>query len=306
MLSSQSRKVRKNEMVELQEIWMRFRGVILSMRWNDVLDIALVSFLIYKVIQLIRSTRAAQLFKGVIIILLIYGFVRLTKLEMMQMLFDSVVLQVGIFSVIVIFQQEIRRAIEQIGKSSISSFRFFGLTADSEEYMLRTQETIGAVTDACQTLRNLKMGALMVFENKDSLEDVIRSGTIVDGRPSPELIGNIFFNKAPLHDGAMIIRSNKVYAAGCILPLTQNTEISSELGTRHRAAIGLSECSDAIVVVVSEETGNISIARNGSLTRNYTKDTLRAALEGMLITTEETAERRRFPKTARKKEMHHE
>lgn len=235
-------------------------------------------------------------------IILLYGIVRVTNMEMMQILFDSVVLQVGIVAIVVVFQPEIRRAIEQIGKTSIGKFHIFGVSNSSEAERAQTEETIAAVSGACQILRNMKMGALMVFENRDVLTDVIKSGTVIEAKPSMELIGNIFFNKAPLHDGAMIIRNNQVYAAGCILPLTQNTDISSELGTRHRAAIGLSECSDATVVVVSEETGNISIARNGRLTRNYTKDTLRAELEKILIRTEPELERRIFPRPNRKKE----
>lgn len=288
-------------MEAIQEIWLRFLGVLFGMHWNNVLDIALVSFIIYKAVQLLRNTRALQLIKGVAIILVLYGIVRLANLEMMQMLFDGVVLQVGIFALIVLFQQEIRRMIEQIGKSSIGNFHFLGITASDEEYQERTKETICAVAEACMILRGMKMGALMVFEGKDSLTDVIRTGTIIDAAPSKELIGNVFFNKAPLHDGAMILRGNKVYAAGCILPLTQNTDISSELGTRHRAAIGVSEGSDAIVVVVSEETGNISIAQNGHLTRNYTKDTLRSALETLLLSGETTNERKFFSKPSRKK-----
>lgn len=277
-------------MTAILDVWLRFRDVLAGIQWNDVLDIAVVSYLIYKIFELVRSTRAIQLIKGVFMLLLIYVGVRLCKMEMMLMFFDGVVLQVGIFAIVVIFQQEIRRIIEQLGRSSITSLRFLGLSESAEEQEKNTRATIQAVADACQLLRNMKMGALMVFERQDSLGEVIHSGTVVDAAPSMELIGNIFFNKAPLHDGAMIIRDNKVYAAGCILPLTQNHDISSELGTRHRAAIGVSESSDAVVVVVSEETGNISIARNGRLTRNYTKETLRTDLESMLLEESHTAE----------------
>ncbi|MBQ9081963.1 MAG: diadenylate cyclase CdaA [Clostridia bacterium] len=292
-------------MTPIMEIWLQFREILLGIRLNDVLDILVVSYLIYKVVELVRSTRAIQLFKGVFVILLIYIVVRLTKMEMMQMFFDSIVLQVGVFAIIVIFQQEIRRIIEQLGRSSIKDIKLLGMVESEEEQRKNARKTIRAVAEACQLLRNMKMGALMVFERKDNLSEVMRSGTIVDGTPTMELIGNIFFNKAPLHDGAMIIRDNKIHAAGCILPLTQNIHISSELGTRHRAAIGVSEASDAVVVVVSEETGNISIARNGRLTRNYTKDTLLTALEGMLLEENRTndTQRKLFP---RKKGKQHE
>ncbi len=292
-------------MTPIMELWLQFREILLGIQFNDILDIAVVSYLIYKIVELVRSTRAIQLFKGVFVILLVYIVVRLTKMEMMQMFFDGVVLQVGVFALIVIFQQEIRRVIEQLGRSSIKDLKLLGIAESEEEQRKNTRNTIQAVAEACQLLRNMKMGALMVFERKDNLSEVMRSGTIVDGAPTMELIGNIFFNKAPLHDGAMIIRDNKIHAAGCILPLTQNIHISSELGTRHRAAIGVSEASDAVVVVVSEETGNISIARNGRLTRNYTKDTLLTALEGMLLEEKRTNDipRRLFP---RKKVKQHE
>ena len=184
---------------------MRFQSILLSMKWNNVLDIALVSYLIFKAVVLIRNTRAVQLLKGILMILLLYGVVRAARMEMMQMLFDSVVFQVGIVAIVVIFQPEIRRAIEQIGKTSISKFHVFGVPGNSELQRAQTEETIAAVSDACQILRNMKMGALMVFENRDVLTDIIKSGTIIEAKPSMELIGNIFFNKAPLHDGAMMV-----------------------------------------------------------------------------------------------------
>ena len=289
------------EMEVLLDLWMQFKGLISTIEWNDILDMALVSFLIYKLVQLIRDTRAAQLVKGVLVLIVIYGLVRATKLEMMRTLFDSVVLQVGVVAVIVLFQQEIRRALEQIGRSKLSDLKILGIGA--EESDLQIIDTIRAVANGCQQLRNLRMGALIVFERDVNLSEIIKSGTVINAEPSTELIGNIFFNKAPLHDGAVVIRGNRVYAAGCILPLTQNTDISSELGTRHRAAIGLSEATDAVVVVVSEETGNISLAHKGRLTRNYTKETLIAALEQLLVEEQpkKGGEKKLFSKPSRRK-----
>ena len=292
-------------MEALQDLWMQFIAVLSTLRWNDVLDIAMISFIIYKAIQLIRDTRAAQLVKGTLVVAILYGVVRLTQLEMMQILFDSLVLQVGIFSVIVLFQNEIRHALEQIGRSKLSNLKILGINSGTENEAVSTTLAIRAVANACQQLRNLRMGALIVFERDTSLGEIVRSGIIVNAELSAELIGNVFFNKAPLHDGAAIIRGNRLYAAGCILPLTQNTAISSELGTRHRAAIGMSEASDAVVVVVSEETGNISIARGGRLTRNYTKETLISALESLLITdigAGKSSEKRLFSKSPKKKD----
>lgn len=281
---------------------MQFIAVLSTLRWNDVLDIAMISFILYKLIQLVRDTRAAQLVKGILIIAILYVVVRLARLEMTLLLFDNIVLQVGIFSVIVLFQNEIRHALEQIGRSKLSNFKILGISSGTENETVATTLTIRAVANACQQLRNQRMGALIVFEQTTGLGEIVRSGTIMNAEPSAELIGNVFFNKAPLHDGAAVFRGNRLYAAGCILPLTQNTEISSELGTRHRAALGMSESSDAIVVVVSEETGNISIAHKGRLTRNYTKETLISALEGLLIADDSEKEKSLFSKVAKKKE----
>ena len=281
---------------------MQFIAVLSTLRWNDVLDIAMISFILYKLIQLVRDTRAAQLVKGILIIAILYVVVRLARLEMTLLLFDNIVLQVGIFSVIVLFQNEIRHALEQIGRSKLSNFKILGISSGTENETVATTLTIRAVANACQQLRNQRMGALIVFEQTTGLGEIVRSGTIMNAEPSAELIGHVFFNKAPLHDGAAVFRGNRLYAAGCILPLTQNTEISSELGTRHRAALGMSESSDAIVVVVSEETGNISIAHKGRLTRNYTKETLISALEGLLIADDSEKEKSLFSKVAKKKE----
>lgn len=270
----------------IQDIWLQFIGLMKTFQIQDCIDILLVAFLIYKLIQLIRDTRAAQLVKGILIVVVIYGLVLLFDLKMMTNLFLNF-LPVALYAMVVIFQPELRRALEQLGRSKIGNFKLLNINLRGEDDpLLKNQRAIKAVADACQMLRNMKMGALIVFERESNLGEIIKTGTAINADPSAELIGNVFFNKAPLHDGAMIIRDFKICAAGCILPLTQNARISSELGTRHRAAIGMSEVSDAVVVVVSEETGNISVARNGMLTRNYTKDTLRNTLEHLLLPQE--------------------
>ena len=194
-----------------------------------------------------------------------------------------------------------RRALDQMGRSNLG--RNLGLLSAKEEEALEAQKKkcITAVSDAAASLQKSRTGALMVFERQTKLGDIIDTGTVVDAIPSPPIIGNIFFNKAPLHDGAMVIRDGMVYAAGCILPLTKSDNVSIDLGTRHRAAIGMSENSDAVVVVVSEETGQISIACNGVLTRNYTRDTLKAALEGFLLKEEPEHPQRRIPSIRRGK-----
>ena len=188
-------------------------------------------------------------------------------------------------AIIVLFQPEIRRALEQIGRKGIGTKywtlgNFSKNTAESEQ---RYRNCIQATVEAAEQLQRLKMGALIVFEMQTKLGDIIDTGTVLNAAPSAQLIENIFFNKAALHDGAMVIRDGMVYAAGCILPLTKSDAVSVSLGTRHRAAIGMSEHSDAIVVVVSEETGQISLARRGVLARNFTKETLKSELEKLVL-----------------------
>lgn len=274
----------------VEKIWLQFVGLLWTFELSDLLDILMVSYIIYKVIQLIRDTRAAQLFKGLAILLLVYGVVKLFNLRMMDYFLINL-FQVGVFALIVLFQPELRKALEQLGRSKMPNLGILG-SKTSEELSTQVQSCIKPVVEGCMILRNMKMGALIVFERTTKLGEIINTGTVVNAQPTPELIGNIFFNKAPLHDGAMIIRDGKVYAAGCILPLTQNANVSSELGTRHRAALGMSEASDAIIVIVSEETGNMSVAQNGRLTRNYTKDTLQATLANALLPEEKEREKK--------------
>ena len=195
---------------------------------------------------------------------------------MLSTILDSV-FQFGVIALIVVFQPELRRALEQIGRSKLGDYWSFP-SKDSEEYIKAQKDAIKVVSDAAAGFKQSKTGALMVFERKTKLGDIIDTGTVVNAKPSVAIIGNIFYNKAPLHDGAMILRDGMVYAAGCILPLTRNENVSIDLGTRHRAAMGMSENSDAAIVVVSEETGTISLAMNGKITRDYERDRLKTVL----------------------------
>lgn len=252
----------------------------------DVLDVLLVAFVIYSAIKLIRETRAIQLAKGFVLLVFIYAVVYLLHMQvstyMFSMIFSNILLVL-----VIIFSPEIRHALESVGRSSVSNFNFFGFK-NSED--LRKQEEqikmINAVTKACADMSDKKIGALMVFEKESILGEIIQTGTTVDAEVSAELIGNIFYPKAPLHDGAAVIRKSRVAAAGCILPLTQNNNVSSELGTRHRAAIGMSEQTDALVVVVSEETGGISVAQKGTLRRNLSSGDLRELLMQNFVKSE--------------------
>ena len=264
-------------------IFNAFLGVMKTFGVTDVLDVTIVAFIIYSLIKLIRETRAEQLVKGILILLLGYVLAYQLHLRMLTTCLDNF-FQFGVLALLVVFQPELRSALEQIGRSEIKGHLILGAYIKDEEKHIETvRQTIDAVVVAAQNFHESKTGALIVFERKTKLLDIMDTGTLIKAKASPALIGNIFYNKAPLHDGAMIIRDGVIYAAGCILPLTKNESVDINLGTRHRAAMGMSENSDALVLVVSEETGSISIAMGGILTRNYTSKTLREELERILL-----------------------
>ena len=282
--------------------WHVFLQMLHQFRLSDALDIILVSFIIYSAIKLVRETRAGQLVKGIVILLILWGLSKLLGLVMMETLMVYL-FQYALILLMIVFQPEIRRALEQIGRSG-SGKKGWLSGGVSDETLRRTRRAINAVVDAAALMSKQKTGALMVFEMKTKLGDIIDTGTIVNAIPSAPIICNVFFNKAPLHDGAMILRDGMVYAAGCILPLTKSDRVAIELGTRHRAAIGMSENSDAVIIVVSEETGQISVVINGVITRNYTRETLRSELESRLLSgSDEQGEKKpsRFPSFGRGK-----
>ena len=256
--------------------------------FKDAVDVLIVTVLLYSAIKLVRETRAGQLVKGIILLIVLFVISSQIDLLMLNAIL-RMFLQSGIVIVVILFQPEIRKALEQVGHSKVAQSLVSAVAVKDREDKTKTRKAIEGVVDATQILQQLRMGALIVFERQTKLGEIVATGTVVEASPSSQLIANIFFNKAPLHDGAMIIREGQVYAAGCILPLTSNENVSAELGTRHRAALGISENSDAMVVVVSEETGQISIAMEGKLTRNYNRVTLREVLEKTLIGVPEEA-----------------
>ncbi len=270
----------------LNSLYNSIVAVLMVFKATDVLDILIVSFIIYSLIKIMRETRAEQLVKGIVILLVAFALSSIFNLKMLNSLFTSF-FQFSVLAVLIVFQPELRSALEHIGRSKIGKY-WNGISSSNieEGYLKQVRKCINSVVEVVNNFQKSKTGALIVFEKQTKLGEIIDTGTIIDAEPSVQMIGNIFFNKAPLHDGAMIIRDGKVHAAGCILPLTKNNDISADLGTRHRAALGISENSDAIVVVVSEETGTISIAKNGIFTRNYTRETLSTALEAELIPAE--------------------
>lgn len=277
----------------ISSLWSQFLSLLSSFNISSALDVLLVSFIIFSGIKLIRETRAEQLVKGIILLLGIWIVANIFSMNMMKTIL-SYFFNFSVIALLIIFQPEIRRALEQMGRNNFGK-KLGLLNKEEENKKEKKQRCISAVVDSAAYLQEQKTGALMVIERETKLGDIINTGTVVEALPSQQLICNIFFNKAPLHDGAMVLRDGMVYAAGCILPLTKSNKVSTELGTRHRAAIGMSENSDAVIVIVSEETGQISIALNGVLTRNYTRETLQNALEEYLNSAGEQKAQKKIP-----------
>ncbi|MFR3919106.1 MULTISPECIES: diadenylate cyclase CdaA [Hominenteromicrobium] len=273
--------------------WEWMVSIAMNFQFKDAVDIIIVAFLIYGVVKLVRETRAGQLVKGLFLLVVLFIISSYFNLVMVSRVL-AYFFQFAFVAILIVFQPEIRKALEQVGRNNVGQSIAAVVTGRDRSYdRAQIRKAINAVVDGVGILQQLKMGALIVFERKTKLGDIIETGTQINCEPSGQIVGNIFFNKAPLHDGAMIIRDGMIHAAGCILPLTKNTSVSAELGTRHRAALGVSEESDAVVVVVSEETGQISVAVNGVLARRFTRDTLRDVLEGYLIPQEEASTVRR-------------
>ena len=273
--------------------WEWMVSIAMNFQFKAAVDIIIVAFLIYGVVKLVRETRAGQLVKGLFLLVILFIISSYFNLVMVSRVL-AYFFQFAFVAILIVFQPEIRKALEQVGRNNVGQSIAAVVTGRDRSYdRAQIRKAINAVVDGVGILQQLKMGALIVFERKTKLGDIIETGTQINCEPSGQIVGNIFFNKAPLHDGAMIIRDGMIHAAGCILPLTKNTSVSAELGTRHRAALGVSEESDAVVVVVSEETGQISVAVNGVLARRFTRDTLRDVLEGYLIPQEEASTVRR-------------
>ncbi len=255
---------------------------------TDIIDILCITIVIYGILKLVKETRAEQLLKGVLILVVVYFAAYIFDLKMLSALLNNF-FEFGVIILFIIFQPEIRRALEQIGRSKFAKgFKIGNQNKDSILNENQIKSTINDVCDVAVIFQRSKTGAIIVFECTTKLGDIIDTGTIINAQSSVAVLGNIFFNKAPLHDGAVIIRQGKIYAAGCILPLTKNEEIDINLGTRHRAAIGMSEVSDAVIVIVSEETGNISIAYKGRITRDYTREELQAKLEEIVLSSDKS------------------
>lgn len=236
-----------------------FENIISSIGINDVFDILIVAFLFYKLLGFIRETRAEQLAKGLLMLVIAALLSRVFNLYTLQWILSALV-NVGLVAIVVIFQPELRRLLENLGRN-----RFF---SNFDAINLATAKKISVeMKEAVLSMAKSKTGALIVIERETSLTDIAETGTLINARISREMIMNVFYEGSPLHDGALIVRGDELYAAGCVLPLTGNNKLSKELGTRHRAGIGITENSDALVLIVSEETGVISKAESGKLER---------------------------------------
>ncbi len=243
---------------------------------QDAVDIALVTFLAYKLIKIINKSNAGQVIKGIILLIVAMQVAQLLELRVISYLFVNT-MQLGLLALVIVFQPELRKALQRVGRSRFTQF------IDREETNVIMEKAIVQTVEACTAMSWARDGALIVFQRSIMLDDIVKTGTILDGEPSSEFIKNIFYPKAPLHDGAVVIQKGRVSAAGCVLPLSENTNLSKELGTRHRAGVGMSENSDAVVVIVSEETGSISVAIGGMLKRHLAPETLEKLLRNELL-----------------------
>lgn len=251
---------------------------IASIGFFDILDIVIVSVIFYYTYRFVRDRRAGKLALGILLIILALFISNIFGMQALSFLIENIV-QVGMIGVIILFQSELRTFLEKMGGQSILQIN----KKKDKKYFSQTVKCIDAVVEAVTDFSAEKTGALIIFERSTKLGDVIKTGTVIDAEAGAYMIKNIFFNKAPMHDGALIIRNNRLYSAGCFLPLSMNPEIVKDLGTRHRAGIGMSENSDAVVVIVSEETGTISLAVDGRMTRDYDSITLKRELVKLLF-----------------------
>ncbi|RSL29297.1 TIGR00159 family protein [Salibacterium salarium] len=248
---------------------------------RTVVDIALVAYVVYKLITVIRGTRAVQLLKGITVILVVWFLSSFFGLRTLQWIMSQAVTY-GLLAIIIIFQPELRRALEQLGRG-----RIFGRSATPEEE--NDAKTIEAIMKSVKYMAKRRIGALLSIENETGMNDYVETGIPMNATVTSELLINTFIPNTPLHDGAVIMRRNEISAAACYLPLSENPFISKELGTRHRAALGISEVTDCLTIAVSEETGGISVTKNGDLHRDLDEDTLRAMLEKQLISDAKTS-----------------
>ena len=268
-------------MEQIVQVLQNAKSYIKLVGISDFVDIAIMAYVIYRVLLLIRRSRSGQVAKAIVIIIAVLGIATAFNLNMISFILSRAV-ELGLIALLIIFQPELRRLLEQVGSGKLSGV--FAREQAPEEMENAIIQTVAAYA----TFSKDKVGALMVFERKTLLDDVLKTGTTIDATTSAELLKNLFWNKAPMHDGAVIVRGGRVAGAGCMLPLSTNVNLSRDLGMRHRAGIGISENSDAVVAIVSEETGSISVAVGGMLKRHLAPETLERLLRKELLPEETT------------------
>lgn len=261
-----------------------FTAMLPTIKFMDIVDILVVAFLIYKIIIMIQTTSSARIAKSILLILFLTIATQLLNMHLLNYLLDKI-LEVGLIALVVVFQPELRRMLEKLGGKRFREILFV------KEEVRNIDRVISQTVSACETMSKERTGVLLVFERTMPLSEYMKTGTPIDAQVTSELLRNLFFTKASLHDGAVIIRNDRIAAAGCVLPLSEDRNISSDLGTRHRAGIGMSEVSDAVVVIVSEETGTISVAVGGMLKRHLAPQTLEKLLLNELAPSEEKKEK---------------
>lgn len=261
---------------------------------SDTLDILIISFVFYQLLQFARKSRAGQLVKGILLILVFYGLAVMLNLKTVTWALNNVI-TIGFMAAVVIFQPELRRTLERMGQSTMWANLMLGNRRSDPSLRGAWQSAVVAICDAAEQLSDTHTGALMVLERNNNLDEIIRTGTPMHADVIPEMLGTIFYEGTPLHDGAVVIRDGVIVAAGCVLPLSNNLEMGKDMGTRHRAGLGMSENSDAIVVIVSEETGIISMAKNGVLIRRLDRQNLFNLLQEEIVPPEEAEAEKASP-----------
>ena len=270
-------------MESVQESFQELVLQITNMQWSDYLDIIVVAYLLYRLLPMLWTSSTMRVFRTVISVVVLAWLTGILELYTLNFVLEQVI-QVGLIAVLVLFQPELRRMMDHLG--SIRLKKIFGAEKHNQDIETIVTQTVMA----CESMSRERVGALMVFARENRLDEFCKTGTVIDGQVSEQLIRNIFFPKASLHDGAMIFRDGKIAAAGCVLPLSDSERLHADLGTRHRAGVGISEVSDAVVVIVSEETGTISVAIDGMLTRHLAPQTLEKLLKNALCPEERTGD----------------
>ncbi len=265
------------------DVWNNLLLQLANMEWSDYLDIVVVAFLLYKLLPLFRSAGTLQILKGIVAVFVLAWVTDVLDMYTLNFILTQV-MTVGLLALVVLFQPELRRILDHIGNVKLQNI--LGIQHQPQEFDTVISQTVMA----CEQMSKERVGALIVFARDNPLEEYFKTGTIIDAQVSEQLLRNIFFPKAALHDGAMIVREGRVTAAGCVLPLSNSKHLSADLGTRHRAGVGISEVSDAVVVIVSEETGTISVAVGGMLKRHLAPQMLERLLRNELIPTENAQE----------------